>query len=232
MMISQKKYALLSLVFAVVTAILVVFYLNSIGSKEKQLLRSKLNSFENLSTVVVAKADISPGTIISRNNVKVVKMLSAYVSKSSVADLNSILGKRAKSSIYAGEQISFHRVKEEAKSLSSEIKENHLALAIGIDEVSGVGREIKAGDKVDVFVVYENSSKAKLLLKAIPILNVVGQGVYGSAENPKGFLKARSDFSSVISSVVVQVTESQAAKLSYASEKGRIRLALLPLGEN
>ncbi len=230
-------YTLVTLLLAMLAGLFTFFYLNSVRALESKAIQVKLASFKSKETVILAKRDITAGTIINSDDVKGVKILSAYVSPRAVRKVSEAIGQTAQADIYKGEQIAAGRVAVSKGEMSASgiIGKDKVALALPVDEISGVGGGIRAGDYVDILVTYEESNNTQIIYKHILVRGLSGVYPFGAAGNKRqsgvGFNNGNDNAASSPSAVILEVNESQAEALTYASEKGKLRLALLPAQE-
>lgn len=235
----ESRYAIIASVLAVTASLLTFIYLNSVRASESQLFQAKLATFKNRESVVVAKQNISAGSEITANEITIEKVAAAYVADSASKEINKVIGQTALVDIYKGEQIIGGRfgMPESVPAASRTISDGKLAIAVAVDEVSGVGGGIRPGDRVDVFVTFEDSNASELLFGNLLVRGVGGTYPYGGVAPSK--TKKESEGSGFGSSevaagasnsdsVILEVTEDQARLITYASEKGKIRLGLLP----
>ena len=145
-------------------------------------------------------------------------------------------------SLSAGEQLTTGRFEYPSQAgLSYNVPENHLAVTVPVDEVSGVSGLLKPGDNVAVFVTVrtsdsdEEASQTKLL---IPVARVLATGQRTTAEEEpqeaeQGALAATQATGN--KSVTLALSPTDAEKVVFASNKGDGRgdrsvwLALLPV---
>ena len=233
----NSRYAIYATLLAVLAAILTFVYLNSLRATEVRKVNAKIATFENEKEVVVAKKNISAGVVIEEDDVETVNILGAFIVPQSVPKASQVIGQNALVDIYRGEQIAEGRfgAEENVQVASRTISKDKIALAIAVDEVSGVSSGIRPGDKVNVYVTYEESKKTDLLLQGILVRGVGGTYPYGgsppstSKSSGSGFDSSENQSSSSqATAVVLEVSKNQAPILTFASERGSIRLALLP----
>ena len=97
-------------------------------------------------------------------------------------------------------------------------------MTVSVDEESGVGFMIKPGDNVDILLTFETAENQRLFTATATILQSVK--VIGVGANFKGN-ETQGDYNSV----TLALTPEEAELLTFAKDKGRINLALRPLGD-
>lgn len=224
----HKKIFMIAILFSVITSIVVYSYMShsSKTSKAPQLVK----------TFAAAKT-IPARAVITPSDIKEVEVEKKNLLTGAFQNQAEIIGKRAKDSIIAGEQILKDRlVSENNMNLSYTLPKGKRAVSINVNEASEVANYLKAGDSVDVIVTLEKEEVntatqkitypkiSKTVLQGILVLGV-GQDegqVNNSKENAKKELPK---------TVTLAVNPNEAEKLVFASEDGVIRLALRPAGD-
>jgi Flp pilus assembly protein CpaB len=104
--------------------------------------------------VVEAKLDIAAGTKLSAAMVQLVEVPIAAYTTDSIPATDLAIGKRVFRAVSAGEQIGFSYFTETgaAVSVTDNIPKGLRAMAIQVDQVTGIGTLIHTGDSVDVIV--------------------------------------------------------------------------------
>lgn len=235
----ESRYATIATVLAVIAALLTFFYLNSIRVSEAKKTEAILATYKNEESVLIAKRNIAVGSVIRKDDIVAKKILAAYIVPNAATDSEDVVGQTALVDIYEGEQIAKGRfgAEKNVQIASRTIGGGKVAIAVGVDEISGVSGGIRPGDRVNVYVTFEESENTDLLFKNLLVRGVGGTYPYGG-KPPSETLETKAGFGSTEpssgsqqpSAVILEVNEDEAAKLTYASEKGSVRLALLPVG--
>jgi pilus assembly protein CpaB len=173
--------------------------------------------------VIVAAADISPGTAISGTAVKAVTWPQAVIPPKSLTTMREVEGRVVKVPIPQGNPILSSMLAPEgtAAGLSGILEDGKRALTVKVDEVAGVAGFLHPGDHVDVLMDMamqgENKSEhfSKTILHDISILTT------GQIWEQKGDNKPM-----VVNTVTLELTPEQAEVLNLASNQGKIRLSL------
>ncbi len=203
-------------ILAGVVGIVAVFLVHSYISKRvfKPAIRT--------GQVVVAEADITPGTALSGRLVRVAAWPGDIIPSKAVVSLKEVEGRVCQSVIAKGEPILLTKLAPEgtAAGLGGLLAPDRLAVTVKSDEVSGVGGFISPGDRVDVLAEVQspgegNEHESKLILQNLKVLSK-GQ-VWDQTVDKKP---------QVVQTVTLEVTPQEAEVLNLASFQGRIRLAL------
>lgn len=210
----NKLVIVLALVFGLLTAYLVLNYLQDV--------KTALDNNEYVE-IVIANQDIPANTVISASMLSMKKIPFQYAHSQEITDNSEVIGKILLVPLNAGESIMKNQVisqSDKKKGLAYVIPEGKRALTIPVDEVSGVAGLIKPGDKVDVIstiTIGDNQPKTYTLmvLQNIEVL-ATGKQIEESAEN----------VTAEVNTVTLAVTLAEAKPLMMANQKGVIRLML------
>jgi pilus assembly protein CpaB len=171
--------------------------------------------------VIVAAADISPGTALSGGLVKTVTWPLKVIPPKSASSMREVEGRVVKVPIPQGNPVLFSMLAPEgtAAGLSGILSDGKRALTVKVDEVAGVAGFIHPGDHVDVLVDLPiNEAKdhfSKTILHNIQVLTT------GQIWQQKGDNKPV-----VVNTVTLELTPEESEVLNLASNQGKIRLAL------
>jgi len=172
--------------------------------------------------VVVAEADIVPGTVLSGRLMRVAAWPGEIIPSKAVANPTELEGRVTQTIVTKGEAILLTKLAPEgtAAGLGGLLDPDRLALTVKTDEVSGVGGFISPGDRIDVLVEMPSSGDgnehySKLILQNLKVLSK-GQ-IWDQTADKKP---------QVVQTVTLEVTAEQAEVLNLASFQGKIRLAL------
>ncbi len=223
----MKKVKILALVTAVIAAVLLYNFLNSLGEKA---------SVEVVKTgVLTASINIPPNTTITAEMVEISEIPAEAAHKEAVLNETAAVGKFSKYEITAGEQVlSTKLISPEGGggdgTLAYEIKPGMRAISIGVGNLSGLVGMIKPKNTVDIIAQFQKTEKqpdggekvidyTTMLAENITVLavdDVLSQE--GKTINPETGL--------AYTSVTLQVTTTQAMELSMGEYKGQLRLIL------
>lgn len=107
--------------------------------------------------VVVAKLDLPAGTKLSAAMIQLNEVPILASTADSIPDTSLAIGKRIFRGVSAGEQIGYSYFTESGAALSvtDSIPKGLRAMAVQVDQVTGVGTLIHTGDSVDIIVSFE-----------------------------------------------------------------------------
>jgi pilus assembly protein CpaB len=206
-------------------------------------------------SVVVAAQDISAGTEISSDMLRVIELPEDLLVAGTAEDTELVVGQTARVKILAGEQVATSKVgaENETEGLSGVVPLGMRGFSVDVEEVRAVGGLLRPGTRVDVWValVIENDPDtedddvvtSRLVLQDIEVLSVAQEAqepapatVQEEATNQvptSGQLPNEVDEQPRAGSVTLAVTPAQAGILVCAQEHSRERvwLALRAFGE-
>lgn len=166
---------------------------------------------------LVASQPLSPGDVMAEDNF--VSVLSFDPVPNAISVDDAPFGKAIKTSLAAGQTLTTANMRNDSV-LETLVPKNHQAMAIAVDDVSGVGGLLKPGDRVDVTASFRRSDNDKpaalKLLGNVLVLAVKGvpySGEAGEDNDPR-----RNN------TVVLSVPEDKVSKLLLASSEGSLRL--------
>lgn len=190
---------------------------------EKQRFEVELASATRLVKVVVATRDLPEGTLIEQEDVESVRAVEAHLPDDIVFDIGSVVGKEITADVYVGEPFHSKRLTAERTSrAASLVSAGMVAIAVGVDDVTGVAGGIRPGDRVDVLVIERESERARRLLSDVRVLGTNVSGYFApEADEEAALSQARG-----VTAVVLELTPSDAVRLADAAEYGPVRLAL------
>lgn len=225
----MKKIYIIAIVAAVLSSVLLYSFLNSYDSKNSG--DGKVNY--NTEKVIVALTDIAANTTITDKMVTEVDMPVDGIHPSAARQRVDVVGKVATVDIVAEEQLLVNRVasdKDAGSSLSYQIEDGKRAMSISVDSASGVAGYIAAGDYVDVIAVIDSSSEQKAKTKSGDTMDVSSKLTTVVVEAAKvlrigdvGYVSAPLD---VYTSLTLELSPEQCAKLATAKEMGTISVSL------
>ena len=224
----MKKVRLLALLAALATAVLLFFFFNSLGQ-----------TAELPKTGVYVAAERIPANVpITELMLAVMELPDEAILPDAVKDLESIVGKVARSEILVGEQVLGTKLvapgeAQSASTLDYSIEPGMRAITIAIDSVAGLAYMLAPGNHVDILSQFqiemeingetETQQVGTLLMENIPILAVD----YVMAEGGK-----TGQAEKTYTTLTLQVTPAQALDLSFSEYVGGLRAILRsPLDE-
>ncbi len=199
--------------------------------------------------VLVAASDIPKEHVITESDITSIEVTA--IPNGIYTTAENVLGKQTRVEVGAGDYF-FAEQFHDYSALVSAIPEGKRAIAIRIDEVTGAGGFIEAGDKVDVLLFLPASIEVGKVSSAQRILSGVTVLAFGDDVEDIDYqeIKQRTDSdASVVSGLskeitsskskekktsgkksktaVLAVNESDTSDLMLAESTGRLRLALL-----
>lgn len=227
----MKKVKVLALVTAVIAAVLLYSYLNSLSEKA---------TVEVVKTgVLTASVNIPPNVPITVDMVEISQMPVEAVHKEAVVNENAVIGKFSKYEITAGEQIlSSKLISPEGGggdgTLAYEIAPGMRAISVDVGNLSGLVGMLRPKNTVDILLQYQEekedpsapNGEAKkmedftaMIAENITILAVDDVLVQeGKAKDPETGVS--------YTTITLQVTPRQAMDISMSEVKGRLRMIL------
>ena len=198
--------------------------------------------------VVKAATDIPLGSKITADMVMVEQIDLAAKPSNGYADTGFVIGKTARQPVTAGAFITTDIINGTTTVTKIEVPAGKVAIAIQVDQVSGVGTIIRAGDYIDMVVAITgdkfpvvtlnpadqsitvvsglNATSVKLLLQGGQVLGTLlppppaATGNNAQAPTDTTSLNGQQEI------VLVAVTAQQAEVVKYAQVDGNISLAL------
>jgi Flp pilus assembly protein CpaB len=195
--------------------------------------RHSLQSSAAPVTVLVAKATIPSGTpgrlVASQALFAVTTIRESQLRNGAFSDPSSLTGRAASHDIYAGQQLTAADFSASANTAASELSARQRLVSIPLDSAHGLTTELTAGDHVDV---YGGFSVVPIGLNGLPVsggqarpvLKLLMQNVVvADIKRPGSGVGAAGT-----STVSLRLNDQQAAELAFASDNGKVWLALRP----
>lgn len=233
----MKKIRLVAATVAALVVIIICFAGlsgNSGGDGDKQSTK------EAQVSVVVAAKSIPAYSVMSADMLSVVDIPQSAVRTqgNTYQNIDDVVGSIALSDIAQNETILSNHVRDSKNAtVTPSIDANMRAITIGVTDVTGVANLIRAGNKVDVFFTAEDpdhSSQAQsvLLLEDITVLALDQQ--VSDSKNPNASADATTGTKNAdaYETATLHVSPEQATKLTAASKKGMLWLALRNQSDN
>jgi pilus assembly protein CpaB len=211
----MRLRALLTLFLGVIVAGSAVIYTHVV---------MKAPTSEAMRDVVLAKADIAFGHVIDAEMLAVHSWPASSVPAKAFASLEEVLGnderkpRRAKRAIAAGDLIVSGKISDfgEQVTITQRIDPGMRAVAIRVNDVTGVAGFVAPSDRVDVTLTrtVDQSLTTSTILQGVQVLGI-DQAADGAGSKP-----------SVVKTVTVQVKPADAQKLALAQQAGTLSLSL------
>ncbi|MPM05761.1 hypothetical protein SDC9_52056 [bioreactor metagenome] len=216
-----KKVKILAIISAVVTALLLFIFLNSLKNSSN-IARTR---------VIVAVTDIPANTSITAEMIKQTELPTEAVVAGTLSDASLVIGKIAEAEIFAGEQLLSSKLisagSSDSKTLAYAIEPGMRAITIAVDETAGLSYMITPGNHVDIIAEFldENNSAAgavKTSYTTMVLQNIIVLAVDNILSEDGKLLSETPQYTAV----TLQVTPQQAMELSMAQFEGELRLIL------
>ncbi len=201
----------LALVMASMAAAGVYFYL-----KEMPVAEAKA---PETTPVVVASGDLTFGTTLKEEHLKVVEFPKSSVPQGSFASIDSVMHQTTKVFVVEGEPMLASKLSSIGGGLSVRVPSDMRAMSIKVNEVTGVGGFVLPGDRVDILVTVDNVGG---------VLNAVTKTILQDAEVLASGTKTemKNNQNVTVQTVTVIVNPDGAEKLALAVDQGSVHLAL------
>jgi Flp pilus assembly protein CpaB len=220
-LISTRKGAILvSLLAAIIAGILIVAYV--------QKYRSSVNSEGAPVTVLVAKQAIPKGTagtlIATTGLYSATTIRQSQLLNGAFSDPASLRSKVTTRDVYAGSQLTAADFAPAASDVAASLTKHQRIIAIPFDATHGDTANVQAGDHVDVYAAFN----------LVPVSPLGLPTATSSARMVLKMIMSNVDVSSVSktsggnATVYFKVTDQQATELAFASDNGKLWLALRP----
>ena len=223
-----KQILLLAGGVAVIMFTVVYFALNSV-TKTGEIVHIEETKPANMTSVVVASANIAPRAMIKENMLQLKEIPNDSLPEGAITDIASVINIPAKVAIFSGDIITKQKIYKntEQSSFIGTIPADCRAISIGVSDVTGVDGFAKPGDYVDLLLVEHNDTSAttNVLLQNVLLLSINANMSNTAAEGENPNTTAISN----PSIATFALRPEEALKLISASKLGEIYLMLRPL---
>lgn len=225
-LVATKRGTLtLAAIAALLAGVLVLVYVKR--------YRDSLQSSSAPVTVLVAKQTIPSGTpgrlVASTGLFSVTTIRESQLREGAFSDPASLNGTAAAHDIYAGQQLTASDFSASATTAATRLTAHQRVISVPLDAAHGLSTELSVGDRVDVYGGFnvipigpngqpvangQSRPVLKLLMQNILVTDIKrqGSGVGGGSG----------------STVSLRTDDIQGAKLAFASDNGKVWLALRP----
>jgi Flp pilus assembly protein CpaB len=219
---TRKGTLLVALLAALLAGVSIVAYLNR--------YRASLEASGALVTVLVARESIPKGTsgtvLASKALYTATTMRESQLREGAISDPSSLQGTVATREIFEGAQLTSADFVPAGDSLAADLTDRQRVVSVPLDAAHGLIGEIEAGNRVDVYAGFNvvpldrsgrpiNGGQARpmlrLIMSDVPVV-AVGEKAAGSGST----------------NVSLRVDDEKAAQLAFASDNGKVWLALRP----
>jgi Flp pilus assembly protein CpaB len=177
-------------------------------------------------TALVADRLIPKGTsgdlVVSGALFRQTQVRDSSLEAGAVADGSALAGRVATRDIYPGQQLTTRDFAANADPLRGKLKGNQRAMSVALDGSHGLIGEVRTGDHVDILAGFNSTSAT----------SGQGRAQVRTLMEDVLVLKAPSDGGSKVgnstSNVTLRVGATDAARLAFASDNGKIWIVLRP----
>ena len=212
-----KPFILLgtAVVVALVTSVLIYSWLQRKAKAEKPEMQTQ--------SVAVAAADLSWGTILTKDMIKVTPFLKTSLPEGYYSDPVSLVGRVLTSPVKANEPIFETKLAPtsvKTGGVAAVITPKKRAVAIRVDKTIGVSGFIHPGNRVDILVTLSTGKTP------VPLTKTVLENILVLAAGPETEAKGKGEKPSDVDVITIEVTPEEAEKVALAASEGRLQLAL------
>ena len=181
-------------------------------------------------TVLVAKDQLSKGssgdTIARKGLFQATGFKRDQVKEGAITDPASLRGKVAAQNIVPGQQLTIADFVKPNDPVLSRLGEDQRAITVPLDAAHGMIGQVHAGDHVDVFAGFQVQPDGAA--RPRPVLRVLFQDVEVLAAPSAGTKSQGLAQQSQSQNLVLKVNDKQAVDLAFASDNGKLWIALRP----
>ncbi|UCG51301.1 MAG: Flp pilus assembly protein CpaB [Candidatus Latescibacterota bacterium] len=169
--------------------------------------------------VVVATKDMTFGTTLKDEHLKLVEFPKESVPPNSYGAIDSVLSQTTKVFVADGEPILASKLSAIGGGLSVRVAPNMRAMSLDVNDVTGVSGFVLPGDRVDVLVTVDNAAGSNVAVTKTILqdLEVLAAGVKTETKGNKHI---------TVQTVTVLVDPEGAEKLALGVHQGQVHLAL------
>lgn len=215
---SNKKIILLSLIFAIASAVVVLLYMNNLKNAATNIKYQK---------VVVAKINIPSKTTISNDMLELKNVPGEYINGTAYTKLADVVGKINKYEIISGEQILKAKIvgeKDITQGMSYVIPKGKRAMTISVNQVTGVNGFIRPSDHVDLAVTMEMEVGEQRLKQMVN--KIIVQDIEILAVEKVVNQDAQKDKNVDLKTITLLVSVDDTRLIMLANDKGILHLLL------
>jgi pilus assembly protein CpaB len=176
--------------------------------------------------VVIALRDVSEGNALDRASLAVAEWAVNTIPAGAFASVDSVVGRVTRVDVFRGEVIVPGRLAPDGTTAGIQVKitPGKRAVALRIDDVSGLNGMIQANSRVDVLVATRDVKTQKDVAKTfMSNMRVLAVGTITQQSADSRPIQAAT--------VSLEVTPAEAERLMIAQTQGRIQLSLRGYGD-
>jgi len=194
---------------------------------ELDAVRRRADMSGQLTEVVVAKRNLSPGERIDAETMAVRKVAASYLPAGAVipAEFPAVEGEMLRVAMVAGEPLFAAAVADrERAGLSSRIPPGTRAMTVVVDEVNSVSGMLRPGDRIDL--MFSVRPRPDAGLPAGEVATPLMSNLLVLATGMRTQVEPAADATTRFGAITVEVTPEQAQRLILAQRSGRITALL------
>jgi Flp pilus assembly protein CpaB len=214
---TRRGAVLVAALAAILAGILIVAYVHK--------YRTSVNSEGAPVTVLVAKQAIAKGTagtvIATTGLYSATTIRQSQLLNGAFSDASSLRNTVATRDIYQGSQLTASDFAPATTDVAASLTKHQRIVTIPFDTVHGTTANLQAGDHVDVYAIFN----------LVPVNSAGVATAGGGARTVLRMIMSNIDIASIAkggANLNFKVTDTQATKLAFASDNGRLWLALRP----
>ena len=180
-----------------------------------------------LATVVVAKVEVPARTRLAREMVGTRAIPAEYVSPNETTRVEDVIGKVTTVALSPGEDILPSKLagSDEKTALAYRIPQGKRAMTVKVNEVIGVAGFPESGDHVDILGTFGKDlaglDKTRVMVEDVLVLAVAHDQPAAAGTKDKKDSRGSS-------SITLAVSPEEALRVTFAEERGALRLLLRP----
>ena len=174
--------------------------------------------------VAVATTDLSWGTVVREEMIKMVPYLQESLPQGHFTDASSLEGRVLITPLRVGEPFFESRLAPTSITtggVAAVVSQKKRAMAVKVDKVIGVSGFVHPGNRVDVLVTLKRIGQTNK-----PITKTVLENILVLAAGTEIEKKGKSEKPATVDVITLEVTPEEAEKLALAATEGKIQLAL------
>lgn len=240
MAIEKQKLILISgIVLGVVAILMTKMYLDQQKQEAQVQAKKSLAKIQaNQTVVLVAKQDISSGSVIESNMIDSSIVPNQFIQPQAVTSIDRVLGMITLAPISKGEQITLSKLSKARRESSSgglagNTPAGKRAISISVDSIASVSGMVRPGDYVDVIATLQvpvqgADGQVSSQIAVVPLFQnvlvlAVGQNTGFSAA---GGRYTDKDSSSGGGLITLALAPQEANLIAFVQEQGKMRLTL------
>ena len=208
-------FLILAVVLGLAASAVIFFYLNQQSAANVTARQTR--------PVVVASADLTFGTKLERNLLKVVNYPKDSVPPGAYTSLDSVVGQTTKIFLAEKEPVLMSKLSTIGGGLSMMVRPNLRASSVTVNLVSSVSGFVVPGDRVDILVTIDRTgggSQSATTRTILQNIEVLAAGVKTEQKDQQN--KPNTD----LQTVTLLVDPPSAERMALAMHEGKIHLTL------